>query len=328
MPKKILVTGANGFTGSHLCRKLVEQGHRVRALVRPNSDRQALNGLDLEIHTGDISEDELPQPAFRGVEQVYHVAAIFRQEGVPVETFHAVNAEGTRKVLQAALQAGVERVVHTSTIGVLGHVAHPPANEETPYNPGDHYQSTKMEGEQIALEFHRRHGLPLTVVRPGSIYGPGDLRFAKLFKTINKGVFFIIGPGTTHLHFVYIDDLTDGMILAMENDRALGEVFILTGEHPVSIKELASCIAGVLGRPAPRRHLPYKPLKMAAHLVQKVCQPFGIEPPLYPRRLDFFVKNREFDISKARAVLGYQPQVDLQTGLERTAQWYRENKII
>jgi nucleoside-diphosphate-sugar epimerase len=326
--KKVLVTGANGFTGSNLCRKLVERGHSVRALVRPQSNLQALEGVDVELVKGDLSKGRPPQEAFQGVEIVYHIAAAFRKEGVPRNYFYEVNALGTQRVLEASLQAGVQRFVHCSTIGVLGNIKNPPATEETPYNPGDIYQETKMEGEKLALEFFRKHQFPGVVVRPGSIYGPGDTRFAKLFKSINRGVFVIIGSGENLFHMVYIDDLTDGMILASEKDEAVGEVFILTGNEAVKINDLAGCIAKVLGKPAPKRHVPVGPVMLAANVVQRVCAPLGIEPPLYPRRLDFFIKNREFDITKARTMLGYSPKVDLQTGLKATADWYRENNLL
>jgi nucleoside-diphosphate-sugar epimerase len=326
--KKVLVTGANGFTGSSLTRKLVEQDHEVRALVRPQSNTDTLKGLDIELVKVDLSNGSLPQDAFRGVDVIYHIAAAFRKEGVPRKYFYEVNALGTQRVLESALKAEVQRFVHCSTIGVMGNIKTPPATEETPYNPGDIYQETKMEGEKLALEFFEKHKLPGVVVRPGSIYGPGDMRFVKLFKSINRGVFVTIGPGKTHFHMVYIEDLTDGMILASEIDEALGEVFILAGNEPVMINDLVSCIADVLDKPAPKRHIPVAPVMLAANVVQQICKPFGVEPPLYPRRLDFFIKNREFDISKARNILGYNPKVDLRTGLKATANWYRENNLL
>jgi nucleoside-diphosphate-sugar epimerase len=326
--KNMLVTGGNGFTGSNLCRKLINHGHNVKALVRPNSNMDALNGLDVELVKADLSKDSLPLEALKGVDVVYHIAAAFRKEGVPRKYFHDVNVMGTKRVLEAALKADVQRFVHCSTIGVLGNIKNPPASEKTPYNPGDIYQQTKMEGEKLALEFFANHKFPGVVVRPGSIYGPGDMRFLKLFKSINRGVFVIIGSGKTNFHMVYIDDLTDGIILASEIGEALGEVFILTGNEPVKINDLVGCIAEVLDRPAPQRRIPVAPVMLAAKVIQSVCRPFGIEPPLYPRRLDFFIKNREFDISKARNILGYQPKVDLRTGLKGTAEWYRENNLL
>jgi nucleoside-diphosphate-sugar epimerase len=328
LKKKVLVTGANGFTGSNLCRKLVSQGHDVTALVRPQSSIQTLRGLDINLVRADLSNGELPQKAFNRVEVVYHIAAAFRKEGVPRQYFYDVNVIGTRKVLEASLKAGIQRFVHCSTIGVLGNIKNPPANEETPYNPGDIYQKTKMEGEKLALDFFKKHNFPGVVVRPGSIYGPGDMRFVKLFKSINRGVFVIIGSGNTNFHMVYIDDLTDGMVLASEKEEALGEIFILTGNEPVKINDLASCIAEVLDKPVPTRHIPAAPVMLAAKAVQAACRPLGIEPPLYPRRLDFFLKNREFDIAKARNVLGYHPKVDLKSGLKATAEWYREKNLI
>jgi nucleoside-diphosphate-sugar epimerase len=328
LTKKVLVTGANGFTGSNLCRKLIFSGYEVTALVRPNGNTSALNGLAVNLVQADLSENSIPQEAFKGVDVVYHIAAAFRKEGLPRQHFHDVNVRGTKLILEKALKSNVQRFVHCSTIGVLGNIKNPPATEKTPYNPGDIYQRTKMEGEKLALDFFKKHKFPGVVVRPGSIYGPGDMRFVKLFKSIHRGVFFIIGSGKTSFHMVYIEDLIDGFILASEKEEALGEIFILAGNEPVKIKDLVSCVAEVLDRPVPKRHIPVSPVMLAAKIIQAACKPFGIEPPLYPRRLDFFIKNREFDISKARKVLGYQPKVNLKKGLQLTADWYRENNLL
>ncbi len=327
MAKKVLVTGASGFTGSHLCRKLVRSGYDVRALVRRTSNVGSLKDLDLEIAYGDLADKTFPTEALDGVSVVYNIAAVYRHE-VAEDQFYEVNARGVERLLNACLQAGVERLVHCSTVGVLGNIQNPPAAEDAPYGPGDPYQRSKLEGEKLVLAFGKQHSFPVSVVRPSAIYGPGDTRFLKLFKAIDRGRFVILGSGEVFYHYVYIDDLVDGFMLAAEKEAAQGEVFIIAGPEYVTINELARLIAEVLERPAPKLHLPIAPAMLAAKACQAICKPLGIEPPLYPRRLDFFIKHRAFDISKARRVLGYEPKVDLRTGLACTANWYKLNHYL
>lgn len=326
--KTAFVTGASGFTGSHLCRELVRRGYTVRALVRSTSKLEALKGAGAQLVYGDLACEDLPAGLLKDVDYVYHVAAVYRKEGIPRQRFFDVNAGGTERLLKAALEEGVSRFVHCSTVGVLGDVKNGPASESAPYNPGDAYQASKAEGEGLALSYWKDYGLPVTVVRPGAIYGPGDLRFLKLFRSIERGLFWMIGQGENYYHLVYIDDLVEGMIMAGECRQAVGEVFILAGEGPVKVKDLVRMIADALGRPLPRRRVPVRPVMLAAVVLPKICAPLKVEPPLYPRRLDFFIKNRAFDTSKARRLLGFSPKVDLRAGLALTAEWYRRNNYL
>ncbi|MGQ9676647.1 MAG: NAD-dependent epimerase/dehydratase family protein [Chloroflexota bacterium] len=328
MAKTAFVTGASGFTGSHLCRRLVERGDQVRALVRPNSKTAALSGLDLQLVHGDLANGSLPTRALRGVDVVYHVAAAYRTERVPARYFFDVNANGTSLLLKAAMDADVGRFVHFSTVGVLGDIKAPPANEAAPHNPHDTYQESKLEGELRVLSAFKEQALDGVVVRPTGIYGPGDTRFLKLFRAIDRGIFWMIGRGNPLFHLIYIDDLIDGVILAGEREEALREVFILGGEEYVTIRQLVEMIAEVLGRTVPDRHVPLWPVMLIAKVCQRLCRPLGIEPPIYPRRLDFFTVSRAFEIAKAKRLLGFQPKVDLKTGLTRTADWYRQNKLL
>ncbi|MDZ7267385.1 MAG: NAD-dependent epimerase/dehydratase family protein [candidate division KSB1 bacterium] len=331
MSVKVLVTGANGFTGSHLCKHLLQRGYHVRGLVRKTSDLSLLKGLDVELVYGNFvdpgSATELHQ-ALKGVETVYHIAAAYRTEGVPNKYFWQVNVEGTRHLLQAALRAQAGRFVHCSTVGVQGDIKNPPATEEAPYAPGDVYQQSKLAGEKLARRFFEEHRLPGVVVRPVGIYGPGDRRFLKIFKFVNNGKFRMFGSGEVLYHMTYVDDLVAGITLAGEKPEALGQVFTIGGSEYTTLNELVARIARALGVPVPRKHFPVWPVWMAGWLCELVCKPLRIEPPLYRRRVDFFVKDRAFDISKARRLLGYHPQVDLDTGLKMTADWYRANGLL
>lgn len=328
MPKKVLVTGANGYTGSHLCKKLVERGHKVLGLVKPSSNLSSLDGLDVQLLGYDLADGEISPEDLRGVEVVYHIAAIYRREGVPRSYFERVNVGGTRRMLDASLKADVPRFVHCSTVGVQGNIDHLPASETNPYNPGDDYQRSKMEGEILALSYHQDYNYPVTVVRPTGIYGPGDMRFLKLFRGISRGRFVMIGNGDVYYHLTYIDDLVDGILLAGEEPRAVGEIFTLAGNEYLKINKLVEIISRQLDKPLWKISIPVWPVMLVSVICQKLCQPLGIEPPLYPRRLDFFTKDRAFDISKARDLLGYNPKVDLETGLARTIDWYRRNHFL
>jgi len=239
-----------------------------------------------------------------------------------------VNVEGTRRLLEAAWQAGVQRFVHCSTVGVQGEIKNPPADETAPYNPGDVYQESKCEGEKAALKFFADSGLPGVVIRPVGIYGPGDTRFLKLFKFIYNGKFRMLGSGNVLYHLTYIDDLVKGVILCGEKPEAVGQIYTLGGNEYVTLNELVTLVAEALEVPVPSKHFPVWPVWFAGLLCEMACRPLRIEPPIYRRRVDFFIKDRAFDISKARRELGYEPEVDLRAGLKRTAEWYRAQGLL
>ncbi|MCA9732869.1 MAG: NAD-dependent epimerase/dehydratase family protein [Deferribacteres bacterium] len=321
---KALVTGANGFTGSYLTKHLLAKGYDVRVLVRKASNLETLKGLDVEYFYGDLGKDENVYGAAEGIDVVFHIAALFRAEDVPKSAFWDVNLEGTRKMLEEAKRAGVKRFVHCSTVGVQGEIDNPPATEDAPYKPGDYYQESKMDGEKYALEFFKRENLPGTVVRPVGIYGPGDDRFLKIFKFIHNGKFRMIGNGKVLYHLTFVEDLVAGIALAGEREEALGEIFTIGGEGYLTLGELVAKIATILKRDVPKTKIPVWPVWTAGLLCEIVCRPIGIAPPIYRRRVDFFIKDRAFDISKAKKLLGYQPKIALEDGLTRTASWYAE----
>jgi len=331
MAKKVLVTGANGFTGSYLCKHLVEKGYHVRGLVRRSSKLDALKGIDIEpayADLADASNANALEAAMKGVDIVYHVAATYRTEGVPRKYFWQVNVEGTRHLLEAANRANVARFVHCSTVGVQGEIKNPPATEDAPFAPGDVYQESKLEGEKLARRFFEEKKLSGTVVRPVGIYGPGDTRFLKLFRFIHNGKFRMLGSGKVLYHLTFVEDLVAGIALAGEKPNIEGEVFTIGGKEYLPLSALVEKIARVMNVPVPRKSFPVWPVWCAGLACEILCRPFGIEPPLYRRRVDFFIKDRAFDITKARTKLGFEPKVDLETGLRRTAEWYKAQGML
>lgn len=324
----ILVTGATGFAGTALCRALVGEGEKVVAFVRDRSRAETLERLGVECRRVDIRRpDEVVARFPEGVRAVYHLAAAFRTEHARREEFHAVNVEGTRHLLDAAETRGAGRFVHCSTVGVHGAVADPPADENAPFRPGDHYQRTKAEGEKLVRERSDR-GFPSVIVRPVGLYGPEDTRFLKLFRAVDRGRFVMIGAGRNRYHLTYIDDLVRGLLLCGREERALGEVFILAGNDCPTVRDLVDRIADLLGRPRPRLRVPFGPVRVSAHLCDRICRTLRLSPPLYPRRLQFFREERAFRIDKARKLLRFEPEIGLDEGLRRTAAWYRKEGLL
>ncbi|HTI36453.1 MAG TPA: NAD-dependent epimerase/dehydratase family protein [Vicinamibacterales bacterium] len=323
---RVLVTGATGFTGGHLSRTLAAGGYDVRALVRGDRrlDRDGTTER-IEYVQGDLLDAVSIQRAAAGVDVIYNVAALYRQAGLRDEVYHAVNAAAVGTIIDAAASCGVRRVVHCSTVGVHGDIEHPPAGEDAPFRPGDVYQRTKLEGERIAAEASKRTGVEVVIARPSGIHGPGDRRLLKLFRGVARRRFVIFGSGRIFYHLTYIDDVVEGLRLCGEVPHAAGRTYIIAGAEVRTLNAVTAMIAEEAGVPAPRVHIPAWPLWLAGAACEAVCTPLGISPPLYRRRVEFFTKSRAFDITRARAELGYAPAVGLREGIRRTLAWYREH---
>ena len=320
-----LVTGGTGFTGSHLVRRLLADGHAVRVLDTGHGMfADELTALGAQLTIGSVTDEAVVDHLTAGADRVFHVAAVFRQINLPDSVYQQVNAVGTRIVGEAALRHDVASFVYCSTQGVHGNVASPPGDEDSPIAPEDYYQQTKYEGElEIATLVAR--GLPATTLRPMAIYGPGDpARFLFLFRAVKRGRFLMFGDGETFYHPLYIDNLVDAFLQAGERPGT-GETYLIGDAHYCSLNNLVRGVAASMDRSVQILHLPFAPLWAAAATCEAVCRPLGMEPPLFRRRADWFRQNRAFRIDKARRELGYEPAIDLATGLRRTAVWYRDH---
>jgi len=323
---RVLVTGATGYTGSRLACHLAARGHQVRATVRDRARATATLGTaGIDLVVADLRHPESLRPAVEGIDVIYNIAALYREAGLPPQEYRQVNAEAVGTLANVGADAGVRRLVHCSTVGVHGDVEHPPADEDAPFRPGDNYQRTKLEGEAIGRDVAARRHVELVIARPTGIYGPGDRRLLKLFRGVARRRFVVLGTGHISYHLTYIDDLLEGFRLCGETPTAAGRTYILGGPEAPELNTLVRIIAEEAGVPPPRLRLPVGPVWLAGAACEALCRPFGIEPPLHRRRVDFFTKNRSFDTTRARRELGFSPQIGVREGVRRTLAWYREH---
>ncbi len=326
--KRIAVTGATGFLGSHLTERFISDGNQVKIFVRDLKKADVFEGRVEKIVVGDIADQNRLNELMQGVDIAIHLVSNFRVAAGPPESYRKINVEGTKAALRAARVQGVRRFVYCSTIGVHGSVKDTPATEKSPYNPGDLYQETKTEAEQFCLAASKEEGMEIVVVRPTSLYGPGDMRMLKMFKMLAKKTFFTVGPCNENFHAVYIDDIVEGFLKVIETPGISGEVFLIGGPEYLPLKAYINTAADALSAPPPFLHFPYWFFYSAAVVCESICVPFGIEPPLHRRRVRFFKNNRAFSIKKAQDVLGYQAKVSLKEGMKRTVDWYRQKGFL
>ena len=338
---KALVTGATGFTGAVLVRKLVNAGVEVHAIARESSDLSQFGDLKINWHRGQVYDEAVVTEAARDVQFIFHLAAAYREAKYDDEMYRKVHVDSTRLLAHAALagsnhkiknntsvkvrfdpDGGFKRFIHVSTVGVHGHIANPPADENYPFNPGDIYQETKAEAETWLKQFARENKLPFTVIRPAAIYGPGDTRLLKFFRMAARRFLFLPGTKRGLYHLVHVDDLTNVIMLAAVHPAAFNEVFICGNPECMTLEQIASVVATELGTHFKVIRLPAAPFFLIADICEKICRTFGVEPPIHRRRLAFFTKDRSFNTRKLREKLGYTMQHTNEEGLIETTRWY------
>ena len=322
----VLVSGATGYTGIVLVRRLLESGANVRAIARASSNLTPFKDMNVEWIRGEIFDKETIQKAMVDIQYVFHVAAAFREAKSTEQDYWNVHVGSTQLLCEEALkQPEFKRFVHVSTMGVHGHIENPPGDETSIFAPGDGYQRTKAEADIWISEFGPKNNLPYTIIRPCAIYGPGEPRLLKLYKMATKAVFPILGKGKCWYHLVHVEDLVGGMLKAAVEEKALGEAFIIGSTDPIQLEDMAAIIAKEFGTKLRVLRLPIGPFFLAGDLCEILCKPFKIEPPIYRRRVAFYSKDRNFSTKKMRDVLGYQPIYENEAGIVESARWYKSH---
>ena len=319
-----MVTGGSGFIGSALVRKLVCEGHDVRVLSRSSTTLERLTDLKIKVHRGDLTVAESLKGVAKGVEVVYHLAGVLGETCRDEGYYKRLHVEGTENLLRECANHGIKKFIHCSTTGVLGPMDDGIGDESDVYNPSNVYESTKAEGEKLVLKFGQEQSFPVTVLRPGMVYGPGDMHHLGLYWTIKKGYFFLINSGKSYLDPVFVEDVVCALMTAAEKPHTSGEIYIIVGPRPVTVCELAQTIAGALGRSASFPNIP-KGIAMAlARILSYTSRLIHFEPPLTASRVKLLTESRVCSIEKAREQLSYEP-IGLKEGITQTVSWYKEN---
>jgi nucleoside-diphosphate-sugar epimerase len=324
---QVLVTGGNGFVGRHVVAALQARGDSVHVLALPSEDTRLLEERGVEVHRGDIREPGTLVAPMEGADGVLHLAAMM-DVWRPLADYRAVNVAGTENVCRAALAAGVGRLVHMSSSSVYGMALGRPADESFPLIPfPDAYPRTKAAGDRLVHRMVVKEGLPAVIVRPDQIFGPGDhLHFGRMADRLRSGTSVIVGAGDNALPLVYISDVVQGLLLALDDPDAVGEVFNIGNDRPLTQKQLLQAIAREVGARPPRVHMPYRALYAAGYVAERLAShgPSSRRPPITRLGVAFAGTDNRYGIGKARRELGYEPRVDLGEGVRLTARWYAQ----
>ncbi len=326
----VLITGATGFVGSAVARKLLARGHRVRALVRPFGERRNIERLALELVEGDLLAPETFGPALEGCRALFHVAADYRLWVPDPAALYAANVDGSRALIEAALAAGVTRIVYTSSVATLGIKRDgTPADEETPVSESDmigHYKRSKFLAEQAVRRLVEERSAPVVVVNPAAPVGPRDIKPTPTGRMIVEAASGRMPAYVdTGLNLVHVDDVAEGHLLAFERG-GLGERYILGGQD-MTLAEILGEIAEITGGRAPRIRLPHNLLLPVAHAAEAWARLTGRDPFVTVDGLSMAKKHMFFTSAKARAALGYNPRPAAQALADAVA-WFRENDYL
>jgi nucleoside-diphosphate-sugar epimerase len=321
----ILVTGGNGFLGRHLVQSLLERGDRVRVLSVPGEDVSWLEGRGATVYRGDICRPETLSAPVEGVDAVVHLAGML---GIwrPLSEYRAVNVTGTENVCRAALGQRVDRVVHLSSLLVYGMDLGAVVHEDFPLVPlREPYTLTKAQGDQVVQRMITTEGLPAVIIRPGTMFGPADrVNFGRIADRLSAGKGVIIGRGDNALPMVYVTDVVQSLLLALDHERAIGQAFNITNDEPLTQQEFFDATAVEIGANPPRLHIPYRPLYATAFASERLAMMTRarLQPVVTRQGVKLYGTDNRHAIEKARRELGYTPRVSLREGIRLAASWY------
>lgn len=321
---RMFVTGATGFIGAHFVECALDAGHDVVGLYRSDGakHREAIGELrdrGAQLLRGDILQPETFSDAMRGADCVCHFAAAFREPGADEGYFNRINVEGTANVAKAAAAQRVRRFVHCSTAGIYGQRVDGVITESTPMQPWNGYERSKLAAEnEVRRAARSSRGMQYVILRPTAVYGPRDERLNKLFRSVEKGRFPLFGPGDGRRHFIYVTDLVEAFLRACVSPAAANQELIVAGPKAVPLRDLLETLAHAANRRDFGPRLPLGPMMALAGFVEDLCARFNVDPPLYRRRMDFYLNDAAFDSHRAQETLEWEPKVDLAEGLAAT----------
>jgi nucleoside-diphosphate-sugar epimerase len=326
----VLVTGATGFIGGHLARRLVQEGHRVRCLARATSDTSLLDELGVEVAVGDLASAGSLAAAARGCRYVVHCAALV-SDWATVEEIEGANVVGTRNLLEACVAASVQRFVHFSSTDVYGYPGGAAIDEtHAAARFRNWYAQTKLAAEAEVRGAERTHALDVVILRPATVYGPRSTAvIGEIARAIRGRHMILIDRGRAIAGLCYVDNLMDAALLALRHDAARGQAFNVTDGLDVTWRQLTDGLATGLGASRVRWSLPYwlasaigSSLEHGYRFVHRTTR-LTTSPLLSRQAVHVMGIDQDFSNAKARELLGWEPRVDYAAGLEATLSWLR-----
>jgi len=328
--RKAFITGATGMIGSHLARRLLDEGWSVRALVRPTSDLALLKSWGVELVEGNIGDPAGTfTPHLEDVDVIYHCAAMV-SDWAPLDDMVRINVDGTRHLAEAAIACGcIKRFVFLSSMVVFGMAPQRDVDETaTLIRTGDNYNLTKIRAEEIVMQFARERGLPAVIVRPPYVYGPRDRQFLTRFLTgLKTGRFVFVGSGLQPISLCYVDNLAEALYLVAEKPNISGEVFLITDGEATTRMRIAQIVCEETGHTMPTKHVPLWLVKLLRPLSEGISflKRSGEPPRINKFLIKFMSTPLTYRIAKACRMLGYEPKVSTEEGLRQTLAWFREH---
>ncbi len=324
-----LITGGTGLVGRQLVTALQQRGDTVRALVLPTEDASWLEKRGVAIYRGDICDPDTLTIPMRTVDTVFHMAAM---QGVwlPIKEYYKVNVTGTENVCRAAMAAGARRIVHVSSWTIYGMERGRPLTEDAPPAPRqDPYWVTKAQGDLLVQRMIAKDHLPAAIIRPATIFGPGDrLNFGRIAQKLSNGKGIIIGSGLNTLPLVYVTDVVQGLLLCADLDQAQGQAYNISNDQPLTQGEFLGAIAQELGVAPPRLHLPYNAAYAIAIAAERAAGLMRSGHPIVTRHgVTLFGTDNRHSVEKARTELGYAPQVGIREGVRLACIWYQQQHL-
>lgn len=327
--KNVLVTGATGLIGSNLCKTLTEKGYKVRAVVRESSNISYLETLNnIEFFKSDIKDFNKLKDAFENIDIVYHCAAQLDIMDT-LDNEHAItNIQGTRNVMEACLENSVKKIVYISTVGVTGILKdHYNEKEDAPYiKTGNPYYDTKIDAERLVLSYYENNKLPVVIVRPGLVYGKNDRNILPaILPRLLKQQLFYVGSGNNDIALTSIDNLMQALLLVINKDGIEGEIFNITDDQGITLKEFIQSICKILEIKEPKIHIPTKLANNICKIINELNKIFDKSTIINEYTIALITNNYHFNISKAKNILNYNPEDNFEKNLRKAIYTYLDN---
>jgi nucleoside-diphosphate-sugar epimerase len=323
---KYLITGATGFIGPYLVRRLTALGHTCRCLVRSDSNTTALKALDAEFVVGDVTDVKTLGHLAKDMDFLVHMATLGHMSNhiASESRFNVVNVQGTVNAMKEALTAGVRKIIHCSTVAAMGICREIPATEESVCHPHHPYGRSKLRAEQEVLRMVKEEGLPAVIIRFSMVYGPGDRRdILRLTRMAKKGLFPKVGKRPKLTPLIHAEDAVSGILAAIEKGQ-IGEIYLVTNRQSEPFDKIRNVIIAALGVRRMTLYVPEWAALALASITEKAFSLLGKLPPVSRKNIESTLADRVFSIDKAIKELGFTPQIDPDIGLKETVDWYQK----